>query len=124
MFYLYIQDISNSTYSFWKLYFPHLVPYTSISPPLPPKKPLRPFLDFFISLNCTVIHPVAHAKNLRAYLPFIPFFLTAYFQPINKSYQFYPQNTPQRHSHPSLSIASSAIQATIISHMDYCNHYQ
>lgn len=69
---LYIQDISNSTHPFWKLYFPHLVPYTGISPsPHLQKKPLCPFPGFFISLNCTVIHPVSCSCQKPKSLPSI-----------------------------------------------------
>lgn len=97
-------------------YFPSPAPQKT-TPPLSR-------LLHFIKLHC---HPPSCSCQKPKSLPSIYSFFSHCILPAYKqilSNQFYPQNTPQRHSHPSLSIASSAIQATIISHMDYCNHYQ
>lgn len=74
-----VSDISNSTPPFWNPTFPvssHI--YQHLPSPHPEKHSV-PFLAFFISQNCSILHPVAHAKNLRAHLPFSLLFLTAHF---------------------------------------------
>lgn len=72
------------------IWSPYFIPHTSISPPhqKPNKqeKNSAPFPGSFISLNCTIIRLVAYGKNLTAYFPFIPLFLTPHFQPISKSH--------------------------------------
>ena len=100
----------------------HFIPHTSICPSLP-KKNHAALLSQASSSQSTAPSTVAHAKNLRAYLAFIPLLLTPHIQPISKSYQLYLKNTPKCIS-ISPSTASSAIQATTISHIEYCNHLQ